>query len=221
MQHYPFRCIFFDLNGVVLNDTQAHQKVWKEFFLKHGVLPSDNNISRTNGRRAYDVIIEICGVQPDGFRCHELMEEFTDTYQAYLLDADLIGVAGIKNFLTNLAMCGVQKVLTTSETIVNAKLVLMKLGLQSLFDKLVTAEDVDKGKPDPSVYEAALSRSGTYKNNCLVVEDSIAGIRAAKAAGIKCLGLTTSLSEDELVSAGADWIAGDFLSLPKNLAIHH
>ena len=94
----------------------------------------------------------------------------------------------------------------------------MRLGLQSLFDDLITAEQVDKGKPDPEIYEIAKNKSRRNESDCLVIEDSIAGIKAAKMAKMKCLGLTTSLPEDDLIAAGADWFCRDFTHLPKGIS---
>ncbi len=74
-----------------------------------------------------------------------------------------------------------------------------------LFDAVVTGLDIDRNKPAPEVFMLAARRMGLEPANCLVVEHSPNGIQAAKSAGCKCLGLTTSFTEGELLAAGADW----------------
>ena len=74
-----------------------------------------------------------------------------------------------------------------------------------MFDVLVDGNDITRSKPDPEVFLLAAERLGVIPEDCLVVEDAPNGIAAARAAGARCLGLTTSFSREDL--AGADWLA--------------
>jgi beta-phosphoglucomutase-like phosphatase (HAD superfamily) len=73
------------------------------------------------------------------------------------------------------------------------------------FDAVVNGLDVEHKKPSPDIYIMAAGLLGLNPTECLVIEDAVNGVAAAKSAGAKCLGITTSFSEDEL--SAADWFA--------------
>ena len=81
--------------------------------------------------------------------------------------------------------------------------VLRQMGIDHLFAAIVTAEDVERSKPDPSCYRLSLDRLGLAPQDAIVFEDTIDGISAARGAGIPVIGIATHLPEDSLLSAGA------------------
>ena len=83
------------------------------------------------------------------------------------------------------------------------------------FHAVVTAEDVTKNKPDPEIYTLAAHQLDLSPTDCLVIEDSPAGINAAKTAGAHCLGITSSFDAATLRDHGADWTARDLGHLPE------
>ncbi len=91
---------------------------------------------------------------------------------------------------------------------------LREIGLSAdIFDAIISGEDVERKKPFPDIYLLAAERIGLKPENCLVVEDAVSGITAGKAAGCKCLAVTTSFPAEKLTEA--DWIKE---SLEVNLA---
>lgn len=92
---------------------------------------------------------------------------------------------------------------------------LAEIGLApELFDALVCGNEVVNKKPHPEIFLLAAEKLGLPPVNCLVIEDAPNGIKAAKAAGMQALGLTTSFNSDFLKKTGADWIASDLVHLP-------
>jgi beta-phosphoglucomutase len=93
--------------------------------------------------------------------------------------------------------------------------------MADVFDALVGAEDVTKGKPDPEVFLTAAKRLGVPPERCLVFEDAIAGVIAAKRGGMKCIAVTTTNPRDALVEAGADLVVDSLseLSLERLAAL--
>ena len=79
--------------------------------------------------------------------------------------------------------------------------------------------DVERKKPHPDIFLLAAERMGIAPQDCLVVEDAVSGVQAAKAAGMTCLGLMSSFDADTLTQAGADFVAPDFTALPDDLHI--
>jgi HAD superfamily hydrolase (TIGR01509 family) len=90
---------------------------------------------------------------------------------------------------------------------------LREIGMpEATFDTVVDGTQVARKKPAPDIFLEACSRLRLAPEDCLVVEDAVSGVAAARAAGMRCLGLTSSFSADEL--AGADWIAEDLAHAP-------
>jgi beta-phosphoglucomutase len=218
MSYYPFSAVLFDMDGVIIDNTPLHQSVWREFAKLHGLNPSEDDIRATNGRRAIDVVLSLFGSIANE-QVLELAAARGELYRQYLKSSDIQPVSGVKSFLERLGALGIPRVLATSARADNVTLVLNRLQLLSYFEDIVSASDVCNGKPHPEVYLTAAKLASVQPETCLVIEDSLPGIQAAKAAGAFCLGMTTSQSEESLKEVGADWVAPDFYCLPNQLQI--
>jgi HAD superfamily hydrolase (TIGR01509 family) len=95
---------------------------------------------------------------------------------------------------------------------------LQETGLARFFDVVVSASEVARGKPFPDLFLRAAERLGVAPETCVVVEDSGPGIEAARAAGMRAVGLSSSISRDALIAAGAHVVIDDLLSLLAHLA---
>lgn len=130
-----------------------------------------------------------------------------------LYGADAVEIPGARNLLDSLDAHHVPWAIVTSGT---SPLVAGWLGVLKLPTPkhLVVAEDVVKGKPDPTCYAMGRGKLGLEVGaDVLVLEDSPAGIQAGKAAGCKVLGVVTSHTAEQIVAAGPDWIVRDLRSL--------
>jgi HAD superfamily hydrolase (TIGR01509 family) len=87
------------------------------------------------------------------------------------------------------------------------------------FDAVVTGSDVTHKKPHPEIFLTAAERIGLPAEQCIVVEDAASGVQAARAAGCRCLALTTSLDAGTLRELGADWIALDLAHVPVEMGV--
>ena len=105
----------------------------------------------------------------------------------------------------------------TSATPGNARLAIARIGLEDVFATVVSAADVANGKPHPEPYLTAARRLGVPAAASLVVEDSISGIRAAKAAGATCLALTSTFPTEVLAAESPDWLLPGFTQIPQDL----
>lgn len=89
-----------------------------------------------------------------------------------------------------------------------------RLGLDTKkLASLVTASEVVNKKPDPEIFLKAADKANVQPEHCLVVEDAVSGVIAAKRAGMKCIAVTTSFDKDTLINAGADLVVDDLSSL--------
>ena len=112
--------------------------------------------------------------------------------------------------MSALATLGVPKAVATSARRADATRLLRELGLLAQFAVIVTAEDVRRGKPAPDVFITAAERLGVRPERCLVFEDSVVGVRAGRAAGMRVIGVTTAHTAAELTAAGAEQCITDF-----------
>lgn len=135
------------------------------------------------------------------------------TYALYLemIVGRLQPVSGAVSFVKHCRDLGKKIAVATSADKIKMDGNLKEIGLPpSFFDVCVTGDDIQHKKPDPETFLTAAVRLGLAPNECLVVEDAVNGVLAAKAAGCACLALTTSLSGEALRNAGADAVRADF-----------
>ncbi|MGE5610599.1 MAG: HAD family hydrolase [Bacillota bacterium] len=140
------------------------------------------------------------------------------TYQIYLeiIKGRLGPLPGAVEFIADCRQRGLKLAVASSADLIKVEGNLKEIGVPAeTFDAVVTGSDVERKKPDPQAFLLAAQRLGLDARRCLVVEDAPNGIRAGKAAGARCLGLTTSFDAETLRKAGADWIAKDLAEVPE------
>jgi len=135
-------------------------------------------------------------------------------YQTILRQAkDVRPIAGLHTFLDQLNRNGYRLALATSAPVLNIELGLQKLKLENTFEHIVGKVDVSHGKPHPEVYLTTLELLGMAAENCIVFEDSKAGIQSAQNAGIKVVGIASGHSKEELLEEGVSMVVDDFTGL--------
>ena len=216
---YPFAAVLFDLDGVIIDTTGLHYRAWEEFGRAHGHVPSRDELLATNGRRAGEVLRVWFGEGLSEEEAAALVLERETLFNRLLATEPVSEVPGVREFLEALRRAGVPRAVATSAVPMNAELSLSRLGLRGMFDARLTAADVVRGKPDPEVYLKAASALGVAPTACLVIEDAVLGVRAALAAGARCLALTTTFPRDVLLQEAPHWLAEDFRTLPSPIAL--
>ena len=176
--------VIFDLDGLLADTEIISLKVYQELLRDFGIPFTEETYSRDYS----------------GHREEENVQRFLDTYdlpwnfdqtldKVYELEAQILAKGvnlkkGAKNLLTYLQKEGVPIALATSSVESRARMILDSNGILSLFDHLVFAKDVKRSKPYPDIFLKAWSDLNVLPENCLVLEDSEAGIEAASRAGI-------------------------------------
>src|SRR5260370_19283618 len=197
------RGVLFDLDGVLVDSTPAVARVWAWWASEHGFDPKEV-VKKAHGRPSITTIRELL---PDADHAAEDREVERREI------ADVEGVIPLPGAMELLQALPVQRwAIVTSCTRALAQVRIAAAGLPKP-KHLVTATDVRHGKPDPEPYLKGAQILGIPADDCLVVEDAPAGIRAGKAAGARVLALRTTASDAELQQAGADWIADDCAEL--------
>jgi HAD superfamily hydrolase (TIGR01509 family) len=209
--------VLFDLDGVLIDTTDLHYRVWDEYARSQGFVPSREQLLATNGRRADEVVRHWLGQELPEDHVVALTADRESYYSRLLAAEPVPAVPGAADFVRELIAAGVPVAVATSAIRKNALLALAKIGLADAFRVIVTATDVTKGKPDPEPYLKAAAALGYPATACLVVEDAVSGIRAAKASGAKCLALATTFAEAQLAAESPDWLVRGYAQIPPEL----
>ncbi|WP_208113170.1 HAD family hydrolase [Actinorugispora endophytica] len=195
----PPRAALFDLDGTLINSEPRSVAVWSKLLSARGV-PHDGTLLRAfMGRRGPDVLAERPDLFP-GVSFDQLVAEM----RVHMMDPDIPPVEQLPEsvaFLHRLHARGVPFALVTSAGRDWAEIALDQLGVLGMFAGLVTAGDVTVGKPDPEGYLSGAGILGHDPEHIVVFEDTPAGVRAGKSAGMRVVGITTTHPADELTRA--------------------
>ncbi len=209
------RAVVFDVDGVLVDSEPfICEAACRMFVANYGaaVQPEDFLPFVGTGEGRYiGGVAEKYGIKLD------LPRDKASIYDIYLeiIRGRLQPVAGVHDFLARCRDRGLKLALATSADEVKLLGNLKEINLTpDDFDACVNGLEITHKKPHPEVFLLAAKRLDLPPRQCLVVEDAINGVQAARAAGAKCLGLTTSFSAEKLLAAGADFIAADFNSVP-------
>jgi sugar-phosphatase len=188
--------LLFDMDGVLIDSTPAVARVWRQWAIEHGFNPTQV-VASAHGRPSITTIREYL---PNAD--HELENREVERREI----EDIAGVVPLPGALELLASLPEDRwTIVTSCTRRLAEVRLKAAGLP-VPKKMITANDITNGKPNPEPYLKGASALGFLPADCVVVEDAPAGIRAGKAAGSRVVGLTTTVGKAEVREAGADWV---------------
>lgn len=191
----------FDYDGVLVNSEPIHRMAWEQICLPRGLHVSEADYAWSVGRR--DIAFAERLVTKFGLReSPETVRNEKRAAYLMMLKTKIEAFAGIPELLQRLGS-NRPLGLVTSSMLSEVEIGLATLGLQSYFTTLVTSEDVRQHKPHPEPYLLCAQRMGVDPTGCLVFEDSPSGIRAAKAAGMSVIAITTTFQRAELAEADA------------------
>ncbi|MGC1450875.1 MAG: HAD family hydrolase [Candidatus Sulfotelmatobacter sp.] len=192
------RCaaLLFDMDGVLINSTPAVARVWRRWAIEHGFDPEEV-VVRAHGRPSLTTVREYLPHAD-----HEAENREVERREI----EDLEGVLPLPGALDLLASLPENRwTIVTSCTRPLAEVRIRAAGLP-LPKKLITSNDITHGKPHPEPYLKGAAILGFPPEECVVLEDVPAGVRAGKASGARVIGFTTTVAEPALREAGADWV---------------
>jgi HAD superfamily hydrolase (TIGR01509 family) len=204
--------VIFDMDGVLVDSEKLICEAAIRMFAEHGVeaRPEDFLPFVGAGENRY-----IGGpAEKYGFEI-DIERDKARTYEIYAEVAKdrLEPLPGVHEFFRCCRERSLKLALATAADEIKMRVNLREIGLPAeSFDACVHGLDVKRHKPDPEVFLLAAERLGVRAERCLVVEDAVNGVKAAKASGARCLALMTSFSQEQL--AGADWHARTLADAP-------
>ncbi len=191
------KAVIFDMDGVIVDNSEYHYRAWEIFCEKEGYTYSREGARYWFGGTNQDILEKVYKRKVDREEAREKGAIKEKLYRD-LIAPELRPVPGIRNLLNNLREAGVSLAVATSAPGENVDFILDRLDLRSFFDHIVDADGVKRGKPDPEIYLKAADILKVHPQNCLVFEDAVHGIQAAREAGMQVVGLITTLEDQEL-----------------------
>ncbi|MDG2991194.1 HAD-IA family hydrolase [Candidatus Synechococcus calcipolaris G9] len=206
--------LIFDMDGVLCHTMPYHIQAWKTYVEQTPELNSEIDIAQLatmGGKRNSELLPELLGRSVSAAEVERWGQGKEAVFRELIRDR-LTPLPGLVEFLKQAQREGYKIGLGTSACKENMDAILDGQNLRQFFHTLVMETDVQRGKPDPQCYQLVAERLGVSPQECLVFEDAIAGVQAARNAGMACWGVLTTHSFLELKEAGASHCIEDFLN---------
>jgi len=210
------KACLFDLDGVIVDTARYHFIAWKALAEELGFEFTEKDNERLKGvsrMRSLDILLEIGNIEMEQEKKEELATRKNDHYRSFFtqMKPDEI-LPGATEFIKELKENNIKIALGSASK--NAMTILDRLQLTDWFDAVVDGTKVSKAKPDPEVFLKGAEELNVLPGECVVFEDAEAGVEAALAGGMKCVGIGTPdvLGKAHLVVSGLHEMNFDKLS---------
>ena len=197
----------WDMDGTLVDTAELHFQAWEAVCRELGRDFSRAEFAATFGRRNPDIFAALFGDRLSAAEAAEWSDRKEEQYRA----AARRGVEllpGVRALLEDLHRIGFRQAIGSSAPRANLELILRLTGIARFFGAVIGMEETQRGKPDPQVFQVAAERLGVAPARCVVLEDAVAGVQAARAAGMKCVAVRAVGHHPEaaLRQAGADLV---------------
>ncbi len=212
--------VLFDFNGVILDDEPLQMKAYQEALHGHGIALAEENYYDSLGMDDITFVratFERAQRELDDATLRAVIERKAELHRG-LIEDELPLFPGAVNFIKALSYAYPLAIVSMARRN-EIDYALERAGLSDKFEVIISAEDVRACKPDPACYNGALQRLNNnregshvlplHPDECLVVEDSPPGVRAARAAGMRTLAVTNTVSDKQLRAAGAEVVTAN------------
>ena len=204
------RAILWDLDGTLVDSAEFHWLSWRDTMAAEGVSLTYQQFLDTFGQKNDRILPGWLGPGADADRIRRVGDAKEAEYRRLASVHGLTALPGASSWVRRLHVQGWQQAIASSAPGENVGVMLRALALDGMFEAIVSAEDVTRGKPDPQVFLAAGERLGVPRDRCIVVEDAAVGVQAARSAGMRCIGVSRAVVLD------ADVAVSSLLELPSD-----
>ena len=193
------KAVIWDMDGVIVDSESSHFKSWQIVFNERGIRVNEDKLRETFGMTTPQVIREVAG---GGLNEQTVIEIGVEKERIFrrMIGSEIEYLPGAEYWLKTFYEYGIRQALASSGSQKNIDTVLDALDARAFFDEVVSGLE-KPSKPAPDVFLSAAEKLDVSPANCLVLEDAIAGVRAARAAGMKCIAVTTTNPAQKLDQA--------------------
>lgn len=204
--------VIWDMDGVLVDTGDLHYHAWEQVLGEEGLFFSPDQFRRTFGMHNASILEMLLGEPPDSATLARISERKEALFRGFIR-GQATPMPGVLGWLSRLQQRGVLQAVASGAPPVNIEFLVDELGIRSFFSALVSSEGMP-GKPDPAVFLEAARRLGLPARRCVVVEDGLPGLEAARRAGMRCIAVTTTHPASALQAA--DRVVGTLDELPED-----
>ncbi|MGJ8760493.1 HAD family phosphatase [Polaribacter sp. AHE13PA] len=209
------KCVIFDMDGVIIDSEEIHKKAYYETFASIGVTVSNDLYKTLTGSSTINAFQKLVAHFKLDLDPEELVLNKRKRYVNFFEnDPTLHLVKGVEDLIKHCHKKGLTLILASSSAMVNIDRVFNRFDLNKYFTAKISGADLTESKPNPEIFNKAATLGNTPKENCVVIEDSDNGVKAANDAGIFVFGYRNPMAEDQSLK-NADFIVNNFKRLHK------
>jgi len=204
------RAVLWDLDGTLVDSAELHWLSWRDTLAADGIHITYQQFLETFGQKNDRILPGWLGEGTSAERIRQVGDAKEAEYRRLVQDRGLTPLPGAAEWLRILHAAGWKQAIASSAPGANVAVMLRVLGVDTELDAIVSAEDVTVGKPDPQVFLRAAAAVGVPPGRCVVVEDAVVGIEAARRAGMRTIGVSRVPGfEADLVVASLEDLPAD------------
>ena len=200
MSEGTLEAVLWDLDGVIADTGIYHCRAWQTVFPKRGANFTEEDFMRHFGQRNDTIIRDTLGDSISPEEINIIASEKEVTYRR-LVAENIKPLHGAIELIRSLREQGIKMAIASSAPPENIQIIIGGLGIEDYFNAIAWGREVAESKPNPQIFLLAARKLGIEPGNCIVIEDSVAGVAAAKSAGMKCLAVTNSHPRNSLKAA--------------------
>jgi HAD superfamily hydrolase (TIGR01509 family) len=189
----------WDLDGVLVDTGEFHYTSWAEILPQYGIPMTREQFNATFGMNNTGVLTTLLGTVPTPEFVDEVGGKKEEAFRAAVHGHGKL-LPGVRHWLETLHQKGVRQAIGSSAPIENVDALVDETGIRPYFQAIVSALG-KPSKPDPWVFLTAAEKIGVGPHHCTVVEDAVAGVEAARRAGMRCIAVTTTNPAEKLTAA--------------------
>lgn len=199
MSKAHLEAVLWDMDGVIADTADYHYGAWREVLKEHGVEFSKADFMQLFGQR-HDTIIKFNLGKLPPKEVQQISEKKQAIYRRNVAK-NIVPLPGAVELIKSLNRHGIKTAIASSAVPDNIDVIIQGLGIEKNFQAIVPGTEVAEGKPSPQIFQLAAKKLDVEPGNCVVIEDAIAGVMAAKQAGMKCVAVTNSHPAKKLENA--------------------
>jgi beta-phosphoglucomutase family hydrolase len=192
--------VIWDLDGVIADTAVYHYRAWRDVFKERGVAYSLVDFMPYFGRRHDAIIKAVLGNRLTKNELDAIAEAKQRNYRRHVAN-HIKALPGAVALIKSLYDHGIKQAIASSAVPENIEIIIRGLGITGCFQAIAHGMEAEEGKPSPQIFLLAAEKLKVKPADCLVIEDAVAGVAAAKRAGMKCLAVTNSHPEEKLKAA--------------------